>query len=257
MIESLLNLQQPPGDESTWLSPREALRLSEFKVEKRKADWKLGRFTSKLLLAGTIRERLGVSYPLGEIEVLRKASGAPLVRLAPEAPPAAGLEPGRPLPLSLSLSHSNVAGLAAVLWEEGGDPWRVGADLEWIEPRSRRFVEDFFVENEAEAVFSAPPERQPLLANLYWSAKEAVLKALELGLTADTRDVRITLSRPVEVPDFLRPAGEGWEPFAVELAPRLNRFPSATVGFWKKQDGYVLTLAVLSEPRPISSVNAN
>jgi phosphopantetheinyl transferase (holo-ACP synthase) len=152
------------------------------------------------------------------------------------------------------LSHSNAAGFAAVLWRERerveapGMDWQVGADLEWIEPRSRRFVEDFFVEHEVEAVFSAQENRQPFLANFFWSAKEAVLKALKLGLTADTRDVRITMTRSDPVPEELRPEGDGWEAFSVDLAPRLKRSPSSIHGFWKEQDNYVLTLSVLSEP---------
>ncbi|MCG3193654.1 MAG: hypothetical protein DIJKHBIC_02908 [Thermoanaerobaculia bacterium] len=258
MIEWLLNSKRPPGDESQWLSPREASRLSQFRIEKRKADWKLGRYTAKVLLARVLLEREGDEPPLSSIEILRKPSGAPLVRLSPDARPlSSGLLPGAPIPVSLSLSHSNAAGLAAVLANEGLQTWHAGADLEWIEPRSARFVEDFFVRHEADAVFSAPEERRPLLANLFWSAKEAVLKALELGLTADTRDVRVTLSRTDEAPEELRPAGGGWEPFTVELASRLKRFPGAVFGFWKQQDGYVLTLSVLSETRPDLSSHAN
>ncbi|MCC6130658.1 MAG: 4'-phosphopantetheinyl transferase superfamily protein [Acidobacteria bacterium] len=232
--------------------------MSQFRIEKRKADWKLGRYTAKVLLARVLLEREGDEPPLSSIEILRRPSGAPFVRLSPDARPlSSGLLPGAPIPVSLSLSHSNAAGLAAVLANEGLQTWHAGADLEWIEPRSARFVEDFFVRHEADAVFSAPEERRPLLANLFWSAKEAVLKALELGLTADTRDVRVTLSRTDEAPEELRPAGGGWEPFTVELASRLKRFPGAVFGFWKQQDGYVLTLSVLSETRPDLSSHAN
>jgi 4'-phosphopantetheinyl transferase len=67
----------------------------------------------------------------------------------------------------------------------------IGCDLEVIEPRSRRFVLDYFTDAEAAEVAAASRSDRDLLANLVWSAKESALKALRTGLRRDTRTVEV------------------------------------------------------------------
>jgi phosphopantetheinyl transferase len=62
-------------------------------------------------------------------------------------------------------------------------------DMEPIESRSRAFEEEAFTAEERAAF----PEgaRRPEAVTLAWCAKEAVLKALGLGLSADLHAVRV------------------------------------------------------------------
>ncbi len=254
MIFWLLSRDEPPGDESSWLSPRETVRLREFRVEKRRSDWKAGRFTAKQLLKKVFENESGGCPPLSHLEILRERSGAPYVALAPEATPFGGTEPGGRFPLSLTISHSNGTGFAGLLsWRKPEtNGWPIGADLEWIEPRSRLFVEDFFVERERDIVFAAREDEQPLLANLIWSAKEAALKALKYGLTIDTRDVRVFFERRPDALPFPGPEGGGWQPLEFEMSSRIPRTANRFAGFWTVRQGFVLTLAALNERKTSS-----
>jgi len=53
---------------------------------------------------------------------------------------------------------------------------------------------DYFTFEEQELVSKIPSAAQPLAASLVWSAKESVLKALHVGLRADTRSVAVDTS---------------------------------------------------------------
>ncbi len=243
MIEWLFG--PPPGgvpsDPGTWLSAAELERLSRLRFEKRRSEWLLGRFTAKTLVAGAL-DRRGDRLPsLRSIEIVPEPSGAPFVR---------DVVSGTRLPVSVSISHSARRALFAVVFTGSPGPGRcaVGVDLELIEPRSDGFLRDFLTAPER-AEIAALPERERLArANGIWSAKEAVLKSLKLGLTVDTGKVECLLT-PAEVPDpgDLCPEGTPWRRFSVRCAPEILPAGGAEMrllGFWREEAGYVLTLAV-------------
>jgi 4'-phosphopantetheinyl transferase len=159
----------PLGD--GWLSPGERAVLAGLGVPKRRADWRLGRWTAKRAVRSLSAPALG-EVPFRELEVLADGDGRPVVAL-----------PG----VHVSISHSAGVGYAAAF--AGDAP--VGCDVERIDPRSRRFVVDYFTDGESAAVQRAPPEAVPLITNLIWSAKESALKALGQGLRLDTRQVEV------------------------------------------------------------------
>ena len=158
-----------PEDDG-WLGPGEREVLARLRFEKRRLDWRLGRFAAKALLARLLDEA-----DLAAIEILWAEDGAPIPELR-----------GRPLDLVLSLSHRAGRGLAAA----APAGLAFGCDLELIEPRSAAFIADFFTEHEAAAVARASDPA--LAANLVWSAKESALKALRVGLTRPTRELEVT-----------------------------------------------------------------
>ncbi len=88
------------------------------------------------------------------------------------------------LPLSLSISHREDCGLAAIALVAGA---RIGADIETVEPRDPALVRQFFSESEA-AWVAGGGDVDRTVARI-WSAKEAVLKAIGIGLRHDTRDI--------------------------------------------------------------------
>ncbi len=205
-----------------WLCAEERFRYLSFANEKRRRDWLLGRWTAKQLLRGVV----GDQYSLTEIAVLSELDGAPLVCIE-----------GLPSPV-LSISHSRGHSFCAMVQDGAA----LGADLEWIEPRVPGFVEDYFTEDEQALVQDAPlPE---ILITAIWSAKEAALKALRLGLTVDTRAVscRIEPGTPHD-----------WTPFPLELDVERLKRAADWIGWWRITEGFVLTMVSEPQHQPLRS----
>lgn len=198
-----------------WLSPREEATLAQLTRLPRRRKWLMGRWAAKRVLVdvlGPVSAR--------ELSVLNDESGAPYVE-----------RDGRPLDLSLSISHRGELGLAAVTRAPGTV---VGADLEEVLPRELALVRQFFTDAEADAVARA--ERPDLVINRIWSAKEAVLKVLGVGLRLDTRLIEVGPETGGEAP-------EGWRPLAVSLRLPVQGRLSL---LWRDEGAHVLTVALLS-----------
>ena len=210
----------PPG----LLSAAEAEKFQRFTSEKRRRDWLLGRWTAKQLLRRVMEDEGRAPLPLHQIIIENNASGAPVVAGAP-------LAEGARYTLSLSHSHRH-AFCAVVAWA----PWPLGVDLERIGPRLERFAGDFFAPEEMALLHRAPPAMVDTLITAIWSAKEAALKALQLGLRVDTRAV-ICLLRPLTV------VPEAWAPFAIAWDTQKLACPAPPLqGWWCVRDGFALAL---------------
>ena len=198
-----------------WLSPQELVLLNRLRFEKRRADWRLGRWTAKRC----VRACCG-TQPLCEIEILPAKDGAPEIRLQ-----------NAPSELTISLSHRNGFAICAI----AASSVSVGCDLEVIESRSDAFIADYFTPEEQKIVFDADLSAQPLLANLIWSAKESALKAMRTGLRYDTRSLSVTLL------DRMRTQSEGdWHPLQVH-----GQEGKMFRGWWQA-DGSMLRTVVAS-----------
>jgi 4'-phosphopantetheinyl transferase len=202
----------PAGD--GWLSPGELDVLARLTFEKRRSDWRLGRFAAKTAVA----RWLGV--PIRQIEILAASDGAPEVRLDGEAP------------VVVSISHR--AERALVVVGHGGTS--LGCDLELIEARSRAFVSDWLAPAEG-ALVERHGARRDLVANLAWTAKEAAAKMRREGLRLDVRNA-------VTDPDGLDEPATRWQPLAVTWADDGRR----SAGWWRTEPGWVM--AVVGEPTP-------
>jgi 4'-phosphopantetheinyl transferase len=178
----------PSGD--WWLSESERGLLESMRIPKRRADWRLGRWTAKQ----------GISAYLSLPRIQRVLAAVEL-RPAPSGSPEVFLH-GRAAPLQLSLSHSRGVGLCAIAPAETG----VGCDLETVEPRTPVFVADYFTAQEQELVAETPVAERDQVLTLLWSIKESALKVLRCGLRADTRSVNTAPG------GLLRPDGEDWRP---------------------------------------------
>jgi 4'-phosphopantetheinyl transferase len=207
-------LAEVPEDDA-WLSEREREVLSTLRIDKRRGDWRLGRWTAKSAVASW------QGVPLAAVEVIAAKDGAP------EA-----LIDGSEAPVALSLSHRAGRGLAAV----GDVPAALGCDLEAIEPRSPAFVREWLRPAEQEMVGGLDGERRDLAANLVWSAKEAVTKVRREGLRLNIRQAT------VEPGGLTGPAGP-WERLRVawEDGPTER-------GWWRQEPGWVMV--VVGDPAP-------
>jgi phosphopantetheinyl transferase len=134
----------------------------------------------------------------------------------------------------LSLSHREGAVFCA--WSP--DPMgRFGVDLEWIEPRSNEFINDYLTTGEREIVSRTNPTRRGLLTTMIWSGKEAMLKALSLGLTVDTLKVET-------LPDIGSVDLSQWTYF--KGTSRIEEVMDWTIQF-RKSGQYIQTIAVRND----------
>jgi 4'-phosphopantetheinyl transferase len=155
-----------PADDA-WLAPIERVRLAQLRVAKRRADWRLGRWTAKRAVAAALE------VAAQRVAVIASAGGAPLALLD-----------GVPARLAMSLSHAGGLGLCAVAPAGAA----VGCDLEVVAPRSPAFAGDYFTA--AEQALAGADAR---LLTLVWCAKEAALKAIGEGLREDPRAVEVAI----------------------------------------------------------------
>jgi 4'-phosphopantetheinyl transferase len=210
----------PP--ENDWLSAAECERLQTLWFAKRQNEWRLGRWTAKRAVAAW----LGLpASPLvfAQIEVVAAPNGAPEVFVAYQT-----------APLRISLSHRAGTALCAVAPAGAA----LGCDVEIVEPRSDAFVADYFTVKEQAYVAEAGPEARDRVAATLWSAKESALKALQFGLTVDTRDVTVNLPAGA-------PGRAGWSP--LEVHTREGRIFQ---GWWQESGGFVRTVVDEDMPEP-------
>jgi 4'-phosphopantetheinyl transferase len=202
----------PAADD--WLSASEAVRLSGMRFPKRRADWRLGRWTAKRALAACLNLAAD-PRSLARIEIRPAPSGAPEVFVG-----------NGPAPVTISISHR--AGWAACA--VAGSEAALGCDLEVVEPRSDAFAADYFTAQEQQLLAQASPADRFRLLALLWSGKESALKALRVGLRLDTRCV--------VVDPFLGQGsgGSDWRPLCVHYNGQ------ALHGWWRQTGNLVRTL---------------
>ena len=228
-------LQQTEADvppDNDWLSAYELSCLSALRFPKRRADWRLGRWTAKHALA----LHLGMGsdrQALANTEIRAAASGAPEAFIA-----------NWPANAAISISHCNGNSICAI----APPGTALGCDLELVEPRSKAFTTDYFAPAEQALVADTTAADRDTLITLLWNAKESALKALHQGLRLDTRSVVVTL------PDSLiplthhqytitNPGGavqedlSGWRTLEVSC-------PSCRIfhGWWRKCNNLLLSL---------------
>jgi len=211
----LLQNDEDLPKEDDWLSNNEKLLLGKMKFPKRRGGWRLGRWTAKRLIHSYLKIIAGRDYQFAELEVLPAEDGSPQVFIQRKLSP-----------IRISISHRAGAGFCAL--NRGNN--NIGCDLEIIEERSDAFVTDYFTFEEKLKVIVATEENKALIANLIWSAKESVLKALHQGLKSDTREVLIDLDNLV--------IKEGWN----EIEARSLKFNKDFYGWWQLREKYILTI---------------
>jgi 4'-phosphopantetheinyl transferase len=200
-----------------WLTPREQAVVARLRYTKRRVEFLTRRWTAKRAVATVLGRGLAPAA-LARVEIRHHASGAPWVAVD-----------GQPAPIDVSISDR--AGWAVCLVGPPGGSGPLGVDLELVEPRSDAFVGDFFTAEESAGVRGlAAGEARHEAANLIWSAKEAALKVLQVGLRADTREVAVEFGR-AHRPD-------GWAALSVT-----GRDGSAFPGWWRRDGVFLLTLA--------------
>jgi 4'-phosphopantetheinyl transferase len=201
--------EEVPIDDE-WLIDEERAVMADLAVPKRRADWRLGRWTAKTLLSA----ELGV--PPGRIEIRAADDGAP-----------DAFVDGDRAEVSLSVSHRDGLAVAAA----SPLPTTVGIDLETVETRSDAFVREWLAAEEQAQLPSAGAARDVQVL-CCWTAKEASAKVLREGLRLDVRDAVVVA----------RPSAPGWSP--LEVIWRTEDI--AHSGWWRRDDTTVVV--VVTDP---------
>jgi phosphopantetheinyl transferase len=225
------------------LTSRERMVLESFQFEKRRTEWLLGRLAAKRLVCDLLRDRLSREVNPRAIEVWRRPSGAPMLLSADDLLPWPS---GSPLPLELSLSHSHGAVLCGAFWHacQTSSVPRLGVDVERVDRRPPDLFRDYFTESEHRYCQDGQGVIRDERATLIWSGKESTLKALDKGLTVDTRAVTCLPGPNGSGPDTLQLVpSAGWQPLRI-CVPRWSPAVSRSLGYWQTQAGFVLTVVV-------------
>ncbi len=215
-----------------YLNDEELAHLQTLKTDKRRKDWLLGRWTAKRLLQKLLWEQSSFALPLDMITITNNVDGVPDYCL-----------PNGAHPFSISISHGHGHAFVAAIEQPNV---YVGADMERIEARPLGFMETYFTKEERERVaycivrskVSRQNDIRNTLITAVWSAKEAALKALHLGLSVDTRVVHCLFDPFAQMPDR-------WLPFTIRCEHgRLPKPAPPLMGWWRVEDDFVLTIAV-------------
>ena len=241
----LANSRPPVG----LLSAAEQTRFDALRTPKRRHDWLLGRWTAKRLLQGFLWQTTGQAPALANLEIMNDEDGSPYVELhgADAQDSGASDDHRQRLSVCLTISHCEDRSLCAVtalagrptvtgMAAPGQTPLAIGADIERVRPRAWSFVETFFTEAEARQVRAAPAAWRDTLVTAIWSAKEAALKVVKLGLTVDTRRVDCAF-------DLDQPPGSAWRPLKLSYQAAVTGASEIMPCWCAMRDGFVLTLA--------------
>jgi 4'-phosphopantetheinyl transferase len=204
----------PSGED--WLGGAERRALAALRLDRRRSDWRLGRWTAKAAVGAWL------SVAPERVQILA----------APDGAPEAWLDGAR-ASVSISLSHRAGQSLAVV----AGAPSVVGCDLELIEPRSGAFVREWLTPVEQEMLSRRGEAERAQIANLVWTAKEAAAKVRREGLKLDLRHALVT-------PQDADGAGSVWQALRIDWADGRG----ATSGWWCAERGRVM--AIVADPRP-------
>lgn len=160
-----------PVDGDKFLTGIEISKYQSLKFEKRRLDWLRGRFAAKKAIIAVS----GVNN-YKDIEISNDCDRKPYFEIG-----------GVKQKNTLSISHCSGYAASAVAREKNT---LLGIDVEIIEKRSRAWVEDFFDHKETTG-------DNPLTLTTLWTQKEAVLKALGVGLSVDLRQLVILGNKPI------------------------------------------------------------
>jgi len=211
------------------LSAVETAVFAKLKSEKRRRDWLLGRWTAKQLIQTVVWQEKGEEIAFVDFSVLAGADGAPEVHCQ---------LPIDDCQLTISISHAHETAFCVVVQRSS---WPLGADIEWVEPRSDNFVADYFTVTEQEMIAQVDLDKRDLLITAVWSAKEAALKAIHQGLKVDTRCVSC-------LPN-LTMTDDGWMPIVVQWdSRRIQNAPSLN-SWWRQHKNFVLTITADLNPQ--------
>ena len=234
MVEEVVDiteLKEGAGKEGeasllSYLQPEERDVFRGFGSEQRAWAWLGGRVAAKKALNRYLKTRTGREIPFREIHIRNDELGKPVCNY-PD--------------VHVSISHKDTIAIACVVSEKVAHG--VGIDLEFVSPRERAMWEQFFTPTEQELALRMARERESEQSTYFthlWSIKEAVSKAVGLGLRVDSRQFEVL---------ELSPEGKARvELHDLESAGRPVSTLSGKVSAWVEQrNGYVIARSLFKK----------
>jgi 4'-phosphopantetheinyl transferase len=157
----------------TTLDPSELHRANRFRFRADERRFIIGRSALRIILS-----RYAGMAP-NKITFLYNAYGKPELPNHPLTPA-----------IHFNISHSGELALIGICHNR-----RLGIDIEWLDRavRIQTIADRYFSPEESEAIRSLPPEQQRLAFFRCWTAKEAYLKALGVGLYGSLNNLRTSI----------------------------------------------------------------
>ncbi|RDV36640.1 SDR family NAD(P)-dependent oxidoreductase [Bradymonadaceae bacterium TMQ3] len=173
------------GDIAGVLSAAELQGYERLRSARRRGEWLAARLAAREAARRWALMFYGERIDSRAVCVFKSESGEPQLRWSDEA------KGGGALP-ALSLTHTS--GQAVAVVSMPGAPCRLGVDLEPLEARSEAFGSAYFSagERSLEVGTLVAGQRETAL----WTVKEAVSKALGLGLQLSAAEIEIVAVRP-------------------------------------------------------------
>ena len=166
----LVDIEAVGEEDRKALTDRELKTLEGFRIKKRRDEWLAGHLAVKRAFIRHAGYESGLGFR--DLEVCYLRSGKPVLYVR-----------GERSEYGISISHSH-------RWAIGGvSSDNIGIDIELIEPKSRTVEEIVLCEEELE-ILNAAQDRNKAFTQL-WSAKEAFVKALGIGLMVNFHDIRV------------------------------------------------------------------
>ncbi len=147
------------------LSKNELKKFESLVSPSRKKDWLAGRIAAKWLLSKWLKSHFAITLGPNEIEILNKKNGVPKVRVVGKKDLSRNI--------SISISHENGLAVSAATFNG-----KVGVDLARCRVIKRELQQYYLNDEERSEAKKHFGAEGPLL---YWTIKEAYLKALERG----------------------------------------------------------------------------
>ncbi len=179
-----VTLLQKSGELSDWLASSERAMVARVRSAKRRKDWLAGRLAAKRAIARYLEEVHRLSVPAAQIVIGYDEQGRPRSQLLSTN---AFVED-----LSLSLAHCDGWGLAAVA--DRPRTGHIGVDLQRIRPVRPALVERILTASERMQLSERFAGREIEGFFIYWTLKEAALKALGIGLRLPMRALDVALA---------------------------------------------------------------
>ncbi len=185
-----------------FLSEWEHSYIHGLKIQKRKMDFLCGRLAGKRAVRRHLIKNyhssmnIGIEHPpFRDIEIKRTVTGRPAVFIKNNAP---GKDASKNGTSDYYVSISHTEGVAASLVSNKMDCKGIGIDIEKIEPRDNSLFNvaftDFEIESLRKKVAHMNGDGDKLLTEeiaRYWSIKEAVMKAMGVGVNIDLKDIEV------------------------------------------------------------------
>ncbi len=165
------------GEGSEFLTPAEKRTYVSFRFSKRRNEWLGGRIAGKESVSHFLDDS-GIHVTNNRIGILSRPSRAPYVVIDNEEAEN----------LNISITHSNEFAAAAVC---GDGIIGLGVDIEIVKDRSESFSRVAFTSGERDSFAASTGKELPLMSTMAYTLKEAVTKALGIGLSVNTHDVEI------------------------------------------------------------------